>query len=414
MSAWLLPDHIADALPAEARHIEDLRRQLLDVACAYGYELVMPPLVEYLDSLLTGTGSALELQTFKLVDQLSGKTLGVRADTTPQVARIDSHLLGREGVARLCYCGPVLHTRPERALASREPLQMGAEIYGYAGREADLEILLLALDCLRATGLAAQGPLTVDLADARIPRALLAGLPLEAGALGEVLAARAAKDESRLDALTRDFPSDTRQRLLALPGLYGDENMLARAERTLGTAPLLRQALKDLRWLAARLGPDVRVSFDLADARGYAYYSGMRFAVYAGSPACEDDAQALSSAEQARRQARGADAVLRGGRYDGVGAVFNPYVERERPAVGFSLDVRHLARATAPRARRAAIRAPWATPAEAPQLAAAIAALRARGETVISDLPGTECQPDEFACELQLVEIAGEWIVQHT
>lgn len=414
MSAWLLPDHIADALPAEARHIEDLRRQLLDAACAYGYELVMPPLVEYLDSLLTGTGSALELQTFKLVDQLSGKTLGVRADTTPQVARIDSHLLGREGVARLCYCGPVLHTRPERALASREPLQMGAEIYGYAGREADLEILLLALDCLRATGLAAQGPLTVDLADARIPRALLAGLPLEAGALGEVLVALAAKDESRLDALTRDFPSDTRQRLLALPGLYGDENMLARAERTLGTAPLLRQALKDLRWLAARLGPDVRVSFDLADARGYAYYSGMRFAVYAGSPACEDDAQALSSAEQARRQARGADAVLRGGRYDGVGAVFNPYVERERPAVGFSLDVRHLARATAPRARRAAIRAPWATPAEAPQLAAAIAALRARGETVISDLPGTECQPDEFACELQLVEIAGEWIVQHT
>ncbi|WP_288920584.1 ATP phosphoribosyltransferase regulatory subunit [uncultured Ottowia sp.] len=414
MSAWLLPDHIADALPAEARHIEDLRRQLLDAACAYGYELVMPPLVEYLDSLLTGTGSALELQTFKLVDQLSGKTLGVRADTTPQVARIDSHLLGREGVARLCYCGPVLHTRPERALASREPLQMGAEIYGYAGREADLEILLLALDCLRATGLAAQGPLTVDLADARIPRALLAGLPLEAGALGEVLAALAAKDESRLDALTRDFPSDTRQRLLALPGLYGDENMLVRAERTLGTAPLLRQALKDLRWLAARLGPDVRVSFDLADARGYAYYSGMRFAVYAGSPACEDDAQALSSAEQARRQARGADAVLRGGRYDGVGAVFNPYVERERPAVGFSLDVRHLARATAPRARRAAIRAPWATPAEAPQLAAAIAALRARGETVISDLPGTECQPDEFACELQLVEIAGEWIVQHT
>lgn len=413
MSAWLLPDHIADALPAEARHIEDLRRQLLDAACAYGYELVMPPLVEYLDSLLTGTGSALELQTFKLVDQLSGKTLGVRADTTPQVARIDSHLLGREGVARLCYCGPVLHTRPERALASREPLQMGAEIYGYAGREADLEILLLALDCLRATGLAAQGPLTVDLADARIPRALLAGLPLEAGALGEVLAALAAKDESRLDALTRDFPSDTRQRLLALPGLYGDENMLARAERTLGTAPLLRQALKDLRWLAARLGPDVRVSFDLADARGYAYYSGMRFAVYAGSPG-QEEGESLSSAEQARRQARGADAVLRGGRYDGVGAVFNPYVERERPAVGFSLDVRHLARATAPRARRAAIRAPWATPAEAPQLAAAIAALRARGETVISDLPGTECQPDEFACELQLVEIAGEWIVQHT
>ena len=145
MSAWLLPDHIADVLPSEARHIEELRRDLLDTARGYGYELVMPPLLEYLASLLSGTGQALNLQTFKLVDQLSGRSMGLRADTTPQVARIDAHLLNRRGVARLCYCGPVVHTRPASPHATREPLQFGAEIYGHAGPEADLEALQLAL-----------------------------------------------------------------------------------------------------------------------------------------------------------------------------------------------------------------------------------------------------------------------------
>ena len=181
MSAWVLPDHIADVLPSEARHIEELRRSLLDTARGYGYELVMPPMVEHLESLLTGTGEALDLQTFKLVDQLSGRTLGLRADTTPQVARIDAHLLGRAGLTRLCYCGPVLHTRPARPHATREPLQLGAEIYGHAGPEADLEILQLALDCLQA---AQMGEVLVDLADARIVSSLLEGLSLtEAKAL---------------------------------------------------------------------------------------------------------------------------------------------------------------------------------------------------------------------------------------
>ena len=146
MSAWLLPDHIADVLPSEARHIEELRRGLLDTARSYGYELIMPPMLEYLDSLLTGAGEALNLQTFKLVDQLSGRTLGLRADTTQQAARIDAHLLNRPGIARLCYCGPVLHTQPDRPRATREPLQFGAEIYGHAGMEADVEALALALD----------------------------------------------------------------------------------------------------------------------------------------------------------------------------------------------------------------------------------------------------------------------------
>src|SRR4051794_803212 len=182
-SAWLLPEHIADVLPHEARHIEELRRGLLDVAAGYGYELVIPPLLEHIESLLSGTGRELDLQTFKLVDQLSGRTLGLRADTTPQVARIDAHLLNRAGVTRLCYCGPVLHTRPDRPHASREPLQFGAEIYGHAGLEADLEVLLLALDCLKASQV---GALTVDLADARIVRSLFAGAPVDAQVLRDV------------------------------------------------------------------------------------------------------------------------------------------------------------------------------------------------------------------------------------
>jgi ATP phosphoribosyltransferase regulatory subunit len=204
MSAWVLPDHIADVLPSEARHIEELRRQLLDTARGYGYELVMPPLLEHLESLLSGTGEALDLQTFKLVDQLSGRSMGLRADTTPQVARIDAHLLNRDGVARLCYCGPVLHTRPDRPHATREPLQFGAEIYGHAGLEADTETLLLALDCLDAAGL--RDGVIVDLADARIVRALFAGVPVDAATLARVHAALAAKDASELQSLTKDFP----------------------------------------------------------------------------------------------------------------------------------------------------------------------------------------------------------------
>src|SRR3954470_3663840 len=193
MSAWVLPDQIADVLPSEARHIEELRRLLLDTARSYGYELVMPPLLEHLESLLTGTGEALDLQTFKLVDQLSGRTLGLRADATPQVARIDAHLLQRQGVTRLCYCGPVLHTRPDRPHATREPLQFGAEIYGHAGLEADLEALLLALDCLKATQVQ---QLTVDMADARIVRSLLSGIPVDAAVLARVHTALAAKAAS--------------------------------------------------------------------------------------------------------------------------------------------------------------------------------------------------------------------------
>ncbi len=264
MSAWVLPDHIADVLPSEARHIEELRRELLDTARGYGYELVMPPLLEHLESLLTGTGEALDLQTFKLVDQLSGRMMGLRADSTPQVARIDAHLLNRSGVTRLCYCGPVLHTRPAGMHASREPLQFGAEIYGHAGGEADLEALMLALDCLRAAQVES---LTVDLADARIVRALLAGVPVEAGVLARLHGALATKDASELAAITRNFPAPAREGLAALLGLYGDAKVLHEAQRVLPDAPAVRDALAQLKWLAAHVD-GARVSVDLADLRG--------------------------------------------------------------------------------------------------------------------------------------------------
>jgi ATP phosphoribosyltransferase regulatory subunit len=385
MSAWVLPDHIADVLPSEARHIEELRRELLDTARGYGYELVMPPMLEHLESLLTGTGEALGLQTFKLVDQLSGRMLGLRADTTPQVARIDAHLLNRQGVTRLCYCGPVLHTRPDRPHATREPLQFGAEIYGHAGLEADLEALLLALDCLKATKVE---PLTVDMADARIVRSLLSGAAPAPELAAQVHAALATKDATELSTLTRDFPKATREALLALIGLYGDARVLAEAAKVLPRAQPIQQALEHLQWLAGHVD-GARIRFDLADLRGYAYYSGVRFGIY--TPGASD-------------------ALVRGGRYDEVGAVFG----RNRPAVGFSLDVRELVGVAAKRQLKAAIRAPWLDAgAGASELRTAIAGLRRAGETVVCVLPGHESEVDEFHCDRELArDAAGRWAVR--
>jgi ATP phosphoribosyltransferase regulatory subunit len=384
MSAWVLPDHIADVLPSEARHIEELRRELLDTARGYGYELVMPPLLEHLESLLTGTGEALDLQTFKLVDQLSGRTLGLRADTTPQVARIDAHLLGRAGLTRLCYCGPVVHTRPARPHATREPLQLGAEIYGHAGPEADLEILQLALDSLRA---ARVGDLQVDLADARIVNNLLLSENISDGLRHDIHAALAVKDGSAIGRLTAGLRSDVRSGLIALANLYGDVRVLDEAAQQLPTSPAILEALRQLRWLASQIS-GAAISFDLGDSRGYAYYSGMRFAIYAKGAS---------------------DALARGGRYDGVGAVFGHRIDRDRPAVGFSLDLKELVSAVTPLALRAAIRAPWGNSAS---LRSAIADLRSRGETVVCVLPGHESEVDEFHCDRELVETPGQWLVQ--
>ena len=383
-SAWLLPEHIADVLPAEARRLEDLRRTLLEMARSYGFELVMPPLLEHLESLLSGTGRALDLRTFKLVDQLSGRSLGVRADTTPQVARIDAHLLNRAGVTRLCYCGPVLHTRPQSAQATREPLQLGAEIYGHAGLEADLEVQDLALDGLRAAGLTR---LVLDLADARIVRGVLAGLAEDGATLNAVVVALAAKDNATLRRLSAGFPPETRDALLALPGLYGDATVLVAARQQLPPRPMITAALDDLGRLAqhvARVHTDVQVGFDLADMGGYAYYSGARFAVYAPGSS---------------------DALLRGGRYDEVGAVFG----RNRPAVGFSTDLKLLAAVAAPERRRTAICAPWS---EDPALRQAVRRLREQGESVVCILPGHGHEGEEFDCDRELVAVDGQWVLR--
>jgi ATP phosphoribosyltransferase regulatory subunit len=382
-SAWLLPEHIADVLPAQARRIEELRRSLLDRASGYGFELVMPPLLEHLDSLLTGTGHELDLRTFKLVDQLSGRTLGLRADTTPQAARIDAHLLNRQGVTRLCYCGPVLHTRPS-GLGSREPLQFGAEIFGHGGLEADLEVQELALDALQSAGVRG---LLIDLADARVVRGVLAGLPIEAAQLQEVVAALSKKDAAVLESLAQGFPADTRRALRELLALYGGEEVLTEARRRLPQRALIGAALDDLQWLASHLErdhPGVRLGFDLSDMSGYAYYSGTRFAVYGGNSS---------------------EALARGGRYDEVGAVFG----RRRPAVGFSLDLKVLAEHALEPPRANAVRAPWG---EDLKLRAAVRRLRETGEKVVCVLPGHDNEGQEFDCDRELVFIDDHWVLR--
>lgn len=393
MPRWLLPESIADVLPAEARRIEELRRSLLDLYRRYGYELVMPPLVEYLDSLLTGAGSTLETRTAQLVDQLSGRRLGVRADMTPQVARIDAHLLGRSGPSRLCYAGPVLHARPADLLASRVPYQVGAELYGHAGPEAELEILDLMVRSLRMAGLVR---LRVDLCHAGIVPALLAHAPqLDRATVYRMMVQ---KDVGGLREILGGVDPMIAGALLALPDLYGPANgsgsIFDRAAAVLPRIDAVSQALDELRGLAssslwARLG-DVELAVDLADLAGYHYYSGVSFAAY-----CLD-APAASAVSAA---------IARGGRYDGVGEAFG----RARAAAGFSLELRSLAELSPTASALSAIRAPWSDEAG---LRDAIAALRAEGETVIEVLPGHEHEEQEFACNRELVRQDGRWTVR--
>lgn len=380
MSTWLLPENIADVLPSEARKIEELRRRLLDRFRSYGYELVMPPMLEYLESLLTSGGSDLNLRTFKLVDQLSGRTLGLRADITPQVSRIDAHLLNRQGVTRLCYAGNVLHTRPRGLHATREQIQIGAEIYGHAGLEADLEIQQLMLDSLRLSGL---DRVRLDLCHAGVLAALL-DLEPAAAALGEALFdALAAKDVPRLNELTAGLSAVPRDALRALPSLYGDASVLDEARARLPNLPVIGRALDDLAFLA-RQANGAELMIDLADMRGYAYHSGVMFSAYVdGVP----------------------NAVARGGRYDHVGQAYG----RARPATGFSLDLREVARISPVDARGSAVLAPWN---HDEPLLAAVASLRDAGEVVIQALPGHNHDLDEFAFDRVLVERDGKWQVE--
>ncbi|MES2740569.1 MAG: ATP phosphoribosyltransferase regulatory subunit [Pseudomonadota bacterium] len=384
MPNWLLPENIADVLPSEARKIEELRRLMLDNFRLYGYELVMPPLLEYLESLLTGAGQDTDLRTFKLVDQLSGRLLGLRADMTIQVARIDAHLLNRASVTRLCYAGSVLHTRPSGLHATREPLQIGAEIYGHAGLEADAEIQELALASLALAGFAEA---RLDLSHVGVLRAIIADDPAALRDEGKLYALLRAKDSPGLQAQTAAYLPATRDALLALPGLYGDIDVLKRAREQLPALPGIGKALAELAALAGSALGRAEVAIDLADLRGYQYESGAMFALYVpGLP----------------------NAVARGGRYDHVGEAFG----RARPATGFSLDLRELARLLPTAERKHSIRAPWGN---APELKEQIAALRKAGEVVIQSMPGHGNEQDEFECDRALVldDNGSSWILKN-
>ena len=312
---WLLPEFIEDILPAEAMRIEALRRKVLDLFFANDYELVIPPLLEYVDSLLTGTGHDLELRTFKVVDQLSGRMMGLRADITPQVARIDAHLLNRKGVTRLCYCGSVLHTRPAGPAATREPIQIGAEMYGEPAIGGDLEIQRLLCEALAAAG--AKG-VRLDVGHVAVFRSIAHAAKINGEREADLFEALQKKDVPALRTLTRKLDSKTREALVMLPDLYGGKEIIERAEKSLPPIPALKKALADLRELAKACA--VPASFDLAELRGYHYHSGVVFDAY-----CDGVS----------------GPVARGGRYDEVGKAFG----RARPATGFSIDLRSVAEA---------------------------------------------------------------------
>jgi len=380
MPNWLLPENIADVLPSEARKTEEVRRRLLDHFRRYGYELVMPPMLEYVDSLMPFTDQDMDLRMFKLVDQLSGRTMGLRADMTTQVARIDAHLLNRSSVTRLCYAGSVLHARPSGFHATREPLQIGAEIYGHAGLEADGEIQALALTSLRLAGLS---EVTLDLSHAGILKGILDGDAIATKQQGAIVTLLRAKDVPALEALSASFSERVKNALRALPELHGDLSVLDRARKILPASAIVTRALDELALLAQSAG-EVRVNIDLADLSGYQYESGAMFALYvAGLP----------------------NAVARGGRYDHLGEAFG----RARPATGFSMDLREIARLLPSASPASAIRAPWG---REPELTALIARLRAEGEIVIQSLPGHENDQQEFDCDREIVAEQGKFIIK--
>ncbi len=386
---WLLPDGIEEVLPPEAVRLEQLRRQLVDLYSTWGYDLVMPPFIEYLESLLTGTGHDLDLQTFKLTDQLTGRMLGLRADMTPQVARIDAHHLRRDTPVRLCYLGTVLHTRPAGFARSRSPLQVGAELYGHNGVEADVEILCLMLETLETTNISA---VHVDLGHVGIFRAL----SREAGLSGDqeraLYDALQRKARPEMEALLAELaiPKPWRHRLAGLAELNGGADVLDQAREVLGDAgDAVATALDGLGHMAeamARHKPDAPLHFDLAELRGYAYHTGVVFAAFVPGHGEE---------------------LARGGRYDNIGKVFG----RARPATGFSADLKTLLSVAAPAVTGtpAGILAPW--PAD-DGLMSRIRALRAAGERVIYGLPGHPGTPADLGCDRILVNHGEGWKVQ--
>ena len=381
MRRWLLPEHIEDVLPAEARAIERLRRGILDLFEAHGYELVAPPLLEYVESLLSGTGRDMDLATFKLVDRLSGRMMGVRADHTPQVARSDAHRLNREGVTRLCYCGSVLHTVPSGMTRTREPIQIGAELYGHAGLEADLEVLGMLAGALSGAGVTG---LAVDVGHPGIYRALVEGAKLDAENAQALFHAVQQKDMPGVTALAGALGAERREALARLTRLHGGLDTIARARAELPALSGVVAALDAVDRLTREAAVSgAALSVDLAELGGFNYESGIVFAAFApGSP----------------------DALARGGRYDDVGRSFG----RARPATGFTMDLRQLASLVPGSQRRKAILAPASGDAA---LAALVAKLRDGGEIVVADLPGHAAARAELGCDRAIESQGGRWQV---
>ncbi|MBE9609586.1 ATP phosphoribosyltransferase regulatory subunit [Chitinilyticum piscinae] len=377
MRNWILPEYISDVLPSEARQIEAMRRNLLDLFARYGYELVQPPLVEYVESLFTQDDRALDLKTFKLVDELTGRQMGLRADITPQVARIDAHLLNRQGATRLCYAGSVVTTRPDGILATREPRQIGAELYGVPGIAADVEIIELMVESLSLAGVK---DIRLEIGHIGLFLALADAAGLQGELREQVFVALQQKDLPGLIELTAALPQDAAQGLQALARCYGGSDVLAKARAALPALPAVSAALDTLVALQSALQVrGIAVGFDLSELHSSYYHTGLVFNAY--TPGF-------------------ANAVARGGRYDSVGEKFG----RSRPATGFSLDVRALTQLPFPQGKPG-ILAPQGDEAG---LVAAIRALRAAGETVIVDLGVVD---GEVAYDRRLAEQGGQWQV---
>ncbi len=379
---WLLPDGIEEVLPAQAAAVEVLRRRLLDLYRGWGYQLIIPPLVEFTESLIIGLGPDIDLQTFKLTDQISGRTLGIRADITPQVARIDAHSLPVEGVSRFCYAGSTLHTRPKTQLASRSPIQVGVELFGDASLDADLEVIQLMLQTLECAGLSG---FTLDLGHVGIVEAVFNAAGLSEEREAAIFDALQRKSIPDLTAASADLPDVEANAIQALARLHGDESVLAQARVDLGAlAPAALPALDTLEQVARdvrALRPELTIYFDLAELRGYHYHTGVVFAAYVPG-----HGQALAN----------------GGRYDDVGEVFG----RARPATGFATDLKSLMGLlhSSPETTGAV-----AMPADRdPALAQAVQALRDAGEIVIADLG----QSPDPRCTRRLLLEAGEWVVK--
>ncbi len=381
MRNWLLPEYIEDVLPAEAARIEQLRRRLLDLFASHGYQYVIPPMLEYLESLITGTGHDLNIATFKVVDQLTGRLMGVRADMTPQTARIDAHMLNNQGVTRLCYAGSVLRTKPDGLAQTREPLQVGAELYGHAGVESDIEIQRLMIKALQALDIQ---DLHIDFSHVGIFGSLVKENKLSDALEQALYAALQSKDKSAVSQLAKGLDKATHDALISLTDLNGDVSILSKAEKILPATAVIKHALHDLRKVSEKLADlGVKVGFDLSELRGYHYHSGMVFAAYAYGYS---------------------GPLALGGRYDEVGSAFG----RVRSATGFSLDLRGVVLALPPALLTKAIFAPSG---EQPDLIAKIEALRSEGQVVIQELSGHEVYRNELNCDRKLEHYNSGWHV---